>query len=397
MKRLLCVFLTMSMMVTGFGFSALANDPPETEVCTSVAELVEWIRTEDLDHYLGAEYKNGITSLRSRGEILVPSCPVEEYRIKTIRLSPDRDSPSAASDITGIEFNFGEEQDDFWRTVISVGINEIIPENAKLIEEGLHHYFNARYGPRFTEKDISIMETADGEKIECLIKGPDTQYKGIYFIKDGFEVQLYMPTKDITYFEELQFDLISLVRQNSFEDVEESDWFYGDVEYVVIDKIMGGISTSAFAPNEPITRAAFVTALWRLAGCPKALGNNKFSDVPEDEWYSKAVARASTEDIVKGKSGESFAPEAAISRQDIAVILIRYLAFLNYAYYGGVTYYESADKVELPAYAEAEGSMHMMCGLGIFNGKGEGRIDPKGNATRAEAAAILHRIAKLTK
>jgi hypothetical protein len=176
--------------------------------------------------------------------------------------------------------------------------------------------------------------------------------------------------------------------------VKTSDWFYGDVEYAHKNGLFVGTSATTFEPSNAMTRAMLVTVLWRMQGCPSA-GGRPFTDVADDLWYFEAVAWAAAEEIVIGIGGGLFSPEADISRQDMAVMLMRYIDHIGYKYAVDDDYRLFADEEAISDYAK--NAVQNLNKLGVIYGRGNGVIDPRGKATRAEVAAMLHRLLELIK
>ncbi len=180
--------------------------------------------------------------------------------------------------------------------------------------------------------------------------------------------------------------------KNPFTDVKDTDWFYGDVQYVHENNLFAGISDTEFGPNHPMTRAMLVTVLYRAEGEPsledEILGY-PFADVDAESWYGDAVYWARLHGIVKGYSDEEFAPDQEISREQIAAIMQRYADFK------GVAADEKGDLSKFTDVSEisdwARGNMEWAVGTGLISGRDNGMVDPLGNASRAEVAAILHR------
>ena len=173
-------------------------------------------------------------------------------------------------------------------------------------------------------------------------------------------------------------------------DISPSDWFYEDVIYVYSKGLMVGISDSAFGPQMTMTRGMIVTVLGRLAGIDTAdYTGASFDDVTLTQYYAPYIKWAAEKGIVSGIGDNKFAPDANISRQDLAVILN------NYANKMGITLPETAtattfsDDANISGYAKE--AVEAMQKAGIISGKPGNLFDPKGNATRAEVAAILHR------
>ena len=175
-----------------------------------------------------------------------------------------------------------------------------------------------------------------------------------------------------------------------FKDVKKSDWFYNAVEYTYKNNIISGYDKTTFAPNDKITRAMMVTILYRMEGSPNNNGKSKFSDVPTNEWYSKAIKWASEKGIVNGYGGtNNFGPNDNIIRQDLAGILRNYAKYKkkNINVLANLTNFKDYKKVENYAVT----SMKWAVGNGVITGNSDGTLNPKGNATRAEAAAMIQK------
>lgn len=175
-----------------------------------------------------------------------------------------------------------------------------------------------------------------------------------------------------------------------FTDVYDRDWFYSDVDYVAQNGLMRGTSADKFSPYSTTTRAMIVTVLYRMEGEPDA-GENSFIDVPDGEYYTDAVAWASENGIVNGYGQGRFGPNDSITREQLAAILYRYSVYKGYdVSVGEDTNILSFDDIaDLSDYAFT--SMQWACGAGLIGGMGDGRLAPKGNATRCQIAAVLHR------
>ncbi len=175
----------------------------------------------------------------------------------------------------------------------------------------------------------------------------------------------------------------------AYIDVKSTDWFAVDVEYVSSKGLMNGTSADTFSPNDPTTRAMIVTILYRLEGAPKVVEKCEFVDVESGGYYENAVIWASENGIVNGYGEGEFGPDDNITREQMAAILYRYCA------YKGIRTTETAD---LSGYTDAsqisswaKSALEWANGAKLINGNGSGILDPQGEATRAQAAAILHR------
>ena len=178
----------------------------------------------------------------------------------------------------------------------------------------------------------------------------------------------------------------------SFSDVAKADWFYEDVVFAVGQGLFNGVSAAEFAPHASMTRAMLVSVLYRMAGSPTAGGTASFADVPAGQWYTDAVAWANEAGIVSGYSDTVFGTDDHVTREQIAVILYRYAAWSgeDVTPYSDLTSYE--DFSSIGAYAVS--AMSWAKAEGLIGGRTETTLAPKGTATRAEVAAILHRFAE---
>lgn len=171
-----------------------------------------------------------------------------------------------------------------------------------------------------------------------------------------------------------------------FNDLELKTWYHDSVDYVLASGLMNGVSDWEFDPEGTLTRGMLVTILYRLEGCPdvKNFDNLPFDDVPYGAWYTEAVVWAASEGIVNGISETSFAPNAPVTREQIAAIFYRYAGSEKVS--GTLLNFVDAFAVSEYAYDP----MLWAVNEGIITGS-YGRLSPRDNATRAQIAAILYR------
>ena len=176
-----------------------------------------------------------------------------------------------------------------------------------------------------------------------------------------------------------------------FYDVDGNVWYYDDVLYAYINGYMDGLSAGQFAPNQNTTRAQIVTILWRLTGEPRATKRNPFTDVSSSQYYYDAISWAYDAGVVDGFDARTFKPDQNVTREQLAAILYRYAKYMNLSTSGSayLAKYRDADKIASWAYDAMAWANYR----GLINGTSATRIDPKGYATRAQIAAILHRFA----
>lgn len=174
-----------------------------------------------------------------------------------------------------------------------------------------------------------------------------------------------------------------------FGDVKSGDWFYNDVKYVYEKGMMAGTAADVFAPNATTTRAMIVTILYRLEGSPAVTGTSAFVDVPAGQWYTDAVNWAAANQIVKGTSATTFAPNDSITREQMAAILYRYAQYKGYDVTKKADLSGYSDNGQVSAYAKD--ALAWANAAKLINGMTNTTLAPQGNATRAQVSAILHR------
>lgn len=174
-----------------------------------------------------------------------------------------------------------------------------------------------------------------------------------------------------------------------FKDVKTADWFYNDVKYVYEKGMMAGTAADVFAPNTTTTRAMIVTILYRLEGSPAVTGTSAFVDVPAGQWYTDAVNWAAANQIVKGTSATTFAPNDSITREQMAAILYRYAQYKGYDVTKKADLSGYSDNSQVSAYAKD--ALAWANAAKLINGVTNTTLAPQGNATRAQVSAILHR------
>lgn len=176
---------------------------------------------------------------------------------------------------------------------------------------------------------------------------------------------------------------------NKFEDVHVSDWYFDAVQYVYENDMMAGTSDTTFSPNQTTTRGMIVTILYRLEGEPTVTGTTAFTDVTADQYYANAVAWAVQNGIVAGSDATTFAPNNAITREQMAAILYRYAQFKGYDVSAKADLSTYIDAADVSAYATD--AMAWASQTGLITGTSATTLSPAGQATRAQVATILMR------
>lgn len=228
-----------------------------------------------------------------------------------------------------------------------------------------------------------------------VIKEPETP------IKDGFDFEGWYTDKGL----KTKYDFTEKVTKNftlyakwtekdngewknPFTDVKENDWFYDSVKYAYENDLMKGISNTEFAPDSDVTRAMFVTVIYRMENEPQT-GKCAFTDVESGSYYENAVAWANENGIVSGISEECFAPNEPITREQMAAIIYRYAAFKGYDITtSSSTSYTDNDNIS----DYAKNAVIWAAEKSVMTGNTDGSFAPKANTTRAQAASVFMRM-----
>ena len=174
-----------------------------------------------------------------------------------------------------------------------------------------------------------------------------------------------------------------------FSDIPDGAWFYEAVSAAALSGWMLGLPDGRFDPGGEVTRGMFVTVLYRASGAPAASAPADFSDVPAETWYAPAVAWAAETSLVNGVSEGLFAPEQPLTREAMAVILMRMGAGEGREKVGKRAQdYADADQIS-PWALEA---MDCCVSAGLMRGVSETELDPLGTLTRAALAVLLARL-----
>ena len=174
-----------------------------------------------------------------------------------------------------------------------------------------------------------------------------------------------------------------------YRDVRANEWFYDAVKFVSDEKLMTGTGANTFAPNLTTTRGMIVSILYRLEGGPQINGSSPFTDVKDDDWYGDAVRWAERAGVASGTSATTFAPNAAITREQLAAILMNYANYKheNTSARADLSKYSDAGKIS----SWANDVMAWAVSKGYISGMTATTLAPQGSATRAQVAAILQR------
>lgn len=186
--------------------------------------------------------------------------------------------------------------------------------------------------------------------------------------------------------------------KKEYVDVSKDSWYKENVDKATSEGMFNGVSDDKFAPEDNVTRGMFVTALARMDKADTKGYANLFDDVSDKAYYSESIAWASVNGIVNGIGNGKFAPEALMTREEMAVMIRNYI---NVQYRDVHLNTELANISAIETFADndkisswAKDAVYSLAEMGLLNGKGNGNFAPQDKVTRAEAATILVRLSE---
>lgn len=280
----------------------------------------------------------------------------------------------------GYSFNANSEYKHQW---VQLFTGTCAPESISLVQDSSIPYFMS--------KDEIIDELGLVIRIEC---AHGTSYMPVTEeMCSAIDYNLIGQDQSvaISYGGKTAYVYIRVVEPMSFRDVNKGDWYYDYVATVYHNGIMTGLNETTFGPADNLARAQFAVILHRLSGEPEVGYKEKFPDIPDGQWYTEAVLWASDNGIVTGYTDSGlFGPGDNINREQMAVMMYRYAEKLGLDTSVRADYSRFSDAGAVNDFAKE--AMSWAVGTGIISGKDNGtRLDPQGNANRAECAAILTR------
>ena len=177
-------------------------------------------------------------------------------------------------------------------------------------------------------------------------------------------------------------------RATDFRDFDKSAWYAEAVSAAVDNGLLYGKSSTTLDPNGDMTRAEMAAIINRSFGCYKAADISQYKDVSKDKWYYKDVALAVQMGTYNGRSSSAMAPDAPISRQEAMTVVARALE-LDYDSYSKTDLSVFSDRSEISNWALPY--VRAMVGADYIHGRTKG-LEPLDNITRAEFAQIFHNI-----
>lgn len=213
---------------------------------------------------------------------------------------------------------------------------------------------------------------------------------GVYYIGDSGELEYVGGTLEdgVMKAEVYHFSKYAVLEFNkTYSDVPAAHWAADVIQKLSAKHVLNGVSDTAFDPNGNVTRAEFAKMLVQAFGLKSVTGAVYYQDVPSDAWYAGAVAAASEAGIIKGRDAGVFAPDAAITREEMATMIIRtYHAVLGQK----TTTEKAAPFADAAAVSDwAAGDVAAAAELKLMNGRENNVFAPNDTASRAESAKVI--------
>ncbi|ALS24172.1 MULTISPECIES: S-layer homology domain-containing protein [Paenibacillus] len=184
----------------------------------------------------------------------------------------------------------------------------------------------------------------------------------------------------------------------AFDDLS-SHWAKKDIEALVEQKIVDGVTPTQFEPERSITRAEFAALVVRSLGLTSVTSSTYFNDVDASDWYADTVSTATYAGLINGYEDNSFRPAAPVTREEMAAIVIRALTYADVATIVPadtqkelLAQFKDSDQI-VWAHKEIAAALNAK----IINGMTADTFNPAGTATRAQAAAVVNRYLPYTK
>ncbi|MRM90510.1 hypothetical protein EAI28_19475 [Faecalicatena contorta] len=177
-----------------------------------------------------------------------------------------------------------------------------------------------------------------------------------------------------------------------YNDIKKNDWFYDAAVYMYKNKIMTGLEPTVFGASEKVSRAQFATILYRASGENKTPFAARFPDVKDGQFYSESVTWAADRGIITGYENGTFGPGDFITREQMAVLLYRYVQYLGADTSNKNSLSHFPDAYSVSPFAEE--AMQWANAEGIMTGNGDGTLAPTASADRAACATMMMRFIK---
>jgi hypothetical protein len=244
------------------------------------------------------------------------------------------------------------------------------------------------FGKTYVSRSINVSKAVDTKKTTGVLYNEVT--KKLSFVPATFETN---DGKTVATLKRNGNSIYTVVENNkSFDDIA-SHWAKADIELLANKLVVDGVTDTKFEADRNITRAEFAALVVRSLGLSSASSAVTFKDVKSDAWYADVVATAANAGIINGYEDNTFRPDAQITREELAAMVIRAMNFADIAtsvseeaQAAALGKFKDADKI---VWAKAE--IAAAINAGLINGMTDDTIGPDGKATRAQSATMLKR------
>ncbi|SEO18770.1 S8 family serine peptidase [Paenibacillus sp. OK076] len=185
------------------------------------------------------------------------------------------------------------------------------------------------------------------------------------------------------------------VYDKSFVDVASTHWASEAIKSLSAKHVLTGKTETAFDPQGQTTRAEFSALIVRTLGLEAKDNELPFGDVSKDAWYADSVAAAYQAGLVQGIANDKFAPTQTISREEMAVLMMRAYEYQTQSNHTKLAKAGYTDEANIASWAKE--AVVKASELGVMKGSTGGGFKPKNSATRAETAQTVHNLLSLLK
>ncbi|MCD1258965.1 S-layer homology domain-containing protein [Paenibacillus athensensis] len=223
--------------------------------------------------------------------------------------------------------------------------------------------------------------------------GTNADLLGIYYVADDGHLEYVRSRRDgdqlvaeVTHFSKYA----ALSYEKSFADVPAGHWASAAIQRLAARQVLDGVTVDRFEPGRNVTRAEAAALLVRALGLPAPADAPAFADVPAGAWYAPAVAAAAAAGLIEGRGDGTFAPDAPISREEMAALAVRATGAADAAAGSAAALPGYADEADIQPWAVRY--VQAAFAQGLMEGRDGGRFAPQAGLTRAEAAQLALRL-----
>ncbi|MBP1991973.1 S-layer homology domain-containing protein [Paenibacillus eucommiae] len=225
----------------------------------------------------------------------------------------------------------------------------------------------------------------------------DKQLLGVYRIQDNGELEYLGGKVSGDRIEALLTgpgEVVVVQLDKQFHDVPTNHWAHRMLKEMAAHHLVAGVSAEQFLPSRLMTRAEFTALLARALDLEEKPGSS-FEDVKAADWYAGYVTAAAEAGLVQGLNGATFAPDRMISREEMAVMLVRAYEWKQEKAAEAASIAEFSDQDQASEWARQ--ALAFAQKLGLVSGRGDNRFIPQGMTTRAEGAQAVYNLLNLYK